>query len=168
MTNVLRGLALVAKEQSTDDETCRFHAPLVRTKSRRLQPFHRYRHRAATCNVNVTIAVQPLVTRTLQSPIGDLCQRSAELLNFLSKHSVKELFLKLEIPRYSTEQALNMDTDISHCYNTKQAIHGYGHKSPLQYGASDDHGHQSLLQYGASDEHGHQSPLQYGASDEHG
>ena len=25
MTNVLRGLALVAKGQSTDDETCRFH-----------------------------------------------------------------------------------------------------------------------------------------------
>ena len=72
----MTGLALVAKEQSTDDETCRFHTPLVRTKSRRLQPFRRCRHRAATCNENVTVAVQPLVTNMLQSPIGDLRQRS--------------------------------------------------------------------------------------------
>ena len=42
--------------------------------------------------------------------------------------------------------------------------HGYGHQSPLQDRASDEHG------YGASDEHGyvHQLRLQYGASDEHG
>ena len=74
MTNVLRGLALVAKEQSTGDEICTFHTHLMRTKSRRLQPFHRYRHQAATCNENVTFAVQPLVTRTLQPPIDDLGQ----------------------------------------------------------------------------------------------
>ena len=49
---------------------------LVRTKSRRLQPFRRYRHRAATCKDNVTVAIEPLVTSTIQSPIGELRQRS--------------------------------------------------------------------------------------------
>ena len=76
MTNVFRGIALVAKGQSTDDETCRFHTPLVRTRSRRLQPFLRYKHRAATCNENThtIVTVRPLVARTLQSAIDCFCE----------------------------------------------------------------------------------------------
>ena len=109
MKDVLRGLALVAKEQSTDDETCRFHAPLVRTKSRRFQPFRRYSHRAATCNDNVTVAIQPLVTSTIQSPIGELHQQRCSTFcrNILSKNC--SFFANQS---YSTEQAMNMVMDI--------------------------------------------------------